>query len=659
MITRWGLPEGVGRLSAEHVRQRNASLAFHKHGRRGPVHEIRLVNSRGTYHPVGFNTLFLSLASLNPLSQETVDGHSEAIATSRVVFERDARGQILNQIGYNRANRRIYTLHYVHPNQAEYKTAEWISSPVRESGIALLKFVRPASGPEAGLAQEVRYFDSAGTPQPDRSGVYGCRYLFDARGLPVQGIVLGADGQPAVSKEGIATSTITYDALGNPTQVTSFGRDGQAVLTKYGAAGMKFAYNPSGNLQEITAVGTDGQLVTMSLWGGAAGRSFRYDARGNVVETTFFDLHRQPVTGRAGTRTTTVATFAKQKIEWDEHGGATETYFGTDGKPIVSMGQIVQTRSVWDARGYPVETSYFDEHGRPIRNNEAALSSDKRRTPTVASLNRPAWTKRIIPYTRRKDGRRSRGSVTTVVMPWKSAILALRANQNAMTSAMSSCDGKYNAQGKPIALAFFDAAEQPVNTKEGYAKVTAMYNLQGHLTEALCSMPRISPTCGKAIMPKCAAPITPRIDPSRKRCMIRTGTPHATRTATSPCGMPMTTGAIELKPLTLTRATIPRCTPMGTPSGINVQRPGPEGRDRVRWARRWVYPAYEDGFAKVRWTYNARGQVEQQTYVDAQDRLVQSTTDTRPHATATTPWDGKPRRLFFDVHGVPVQTRVT
>jgi hypothetical protein len=121
----------------------------------------------------------------------------------------------------------------VHPNQAEYKTAEWITNPVRESGIALLKFVRPASGPEAGLMQEVRYFDSAGTPQPDRSGAYGLRYLFDARGLPVEEINLGADGQPAVTKDGIARSTITYDALGNVTQEASFGRDGQPILNRH------------------------------------------------------------------------------------------------------------------------------------------------------------------------------------------------------------------------------------------------------------------------------------------------------------------------------------------------------------------------------------------------------------------------------------------
>ena len=78
---------------------------------------------------------------------------------------------------------------------------------------------------------------------------------------------------------------------------------------------------------------------------GAAGRSFRYDARGNIVESTFFDLHRQPVTGRIGSRQDDGAAFARQTIEWDEHGGAMETYFGPDGKPIVVGGRIVKTRA--------------------------------------------------------------------------------------------------------------------------------------------------------------------------------------------------------------------------------------------------------------------------------------------------------------------------
>jgi hypothetical protein len=127
----------------------------------------------------------------------------EGFLTSRVAFEHDARGQMLNQIAYYPAGRPIYTLHYVHPNMAEYKD-EGITRVVRESGNALLKFVRSESGSEAGLTQQVRFFDGAGTPQPDRSGAYGARYRLDARGLLVEPIVLGADGRPAEMKTGVA-----------------------------------------------------------------------------------------------------------------------------------------------------------------------------------------------------------------------------------------------------------------------------------------------------------------------------------------------------------------------------------------------------------------------------------------------------------------------
>src|SRR5207249_2161295 len=123
-----------------------------------------------------------------------------------------------------------------------------------------------------------------------------------------------------------------------------------------------------GNLQELAYVGTDGQLAIMRRMG-AAGRRFRYDGRGNIVETAFFDLHRQPVTGKVGLEST-VPAFARQTVEWDEHGHSLETYFGPDGKPIVLADRIVKIRGVWDARGYLVEATFFDEHERPIRNED-------------------------------------------------------------------------------------------------------------------------------------------------------------------------------------------------------------------------------------------------------------------------------------------------
>ena len=445
------------------------------------MHEIRLVNSRGAYPPEAVHTGWFSFVWLNPLPQEMRGASADAFVTSRVVFERDARGQILNQIAYNRADRRLYTLHYVHPNTAEYAEYkdEGITRVIRESGIALLKFVWLEHGPEAGLVQEVRYYDGVGKPQPERDGTYGVRYLRDARGLPIKEINLGADGQPAIAKDGTATSTMTYNALGNPTQLAHFGLDGQAHLSQNGIAGMKLAYDPSGNLQEIAFMGTDGQLVTVRLVG-AAGRNFRYDARGNLVESTFFDLHRQPVIGRKGS---IGLGFAKQTVEWDEHGGALETYFGPDGKPIVIQGRVVTTRAVWDARGYLVENAFFDEHKRSIRNADGCAKL-RFTHDDLGSLVELRCLDERDNLARSTDG----SAYTTLVRDDRgNAIETLSFGPTGQPEHYDEryvkVRRKYNAQGKEVEEAYFDATDQPIKTKEGYAKVTYTYDLQGNMTE--------------------------------------------------------------------------------------------------------------------------------------------------------------------------------
>ena len=654
VITRWGLPEGVGRLTAEQVRQRNSSLAFHQHGRRGPVHEIRLVNSRGVYHPVSFHTNFISLASLNPLSQEEVDGQSEMIATSRVGFERNAQGQILNQIGYNRADRRIYTLHYVHPNQAEYKTAEWLTNSVRESGIALLKFVRPERGPEAGLAQEVRYLDSAGTPQPDRNGAYGVRSLFDARGLPVEATNLGADGQPAVSKTGIARSTITHNALGNVTQIASFGRDGQAVLNKEGVAGMKLAYDQAGNLQEITFVGIDDQLVTAPSLG-AAGKRFRYDARGNPSETTFFDLHRQPVTGRIGE---TGMAFAKQTIVWDEHGGAMETFFGPDGKPIVIGYRIVQGRSVWDARGSLVEASFLDEHARPIRNNVGCAKfrwtrdthGGLRKQTCLDESDAPIRTTGGSAHIQWVRDERGNAIETLSFGPTDQPEL--------YDEPLVRVRNKYNAQGKEVEEAYFDAADQPVNNRDGYAKVTYTYNQQGNLTEVAFFNAQQQPTAREGGYAKILRTYNERDQLIEKTLYDPQGHPTyhedgyvTIRYTYDARGYRIATACFdEQNRPTLHTDGYTKVLAQYNDKGqlVELALVGLDGAPVL----------HKEGYAKRRQTYNERGKVAQVEYFDLQDRPVLLVYG---YATQRYIYDDLGREqtsLFFDMHGEPVHTRV-
>src|SRR5262249_47508596 len=159
-----GLPEGVGRLTDERVRHRNSTLEFMKKGRRGPVQELRVVNSRGNYPPLTANSGFLLLSGLNPLQNETQDGGLSLpshMVARRVVFERHADGRILAQRAYNAAGRLLYALQYVEPNLAKFGSGAFAEA-VRESGITHIKFVRPDKGSEAGLDEQVLFLDSSG-----------------------------------------------------------------------------------------------------------------------------------------------------------------------------------------------------------------------------------------------------------------------------------------------------------------------------------------------------------------------------------------------------------------------------------------------------------------------------------------------------------------
>ena len=112
MITRWGLPEGVGRLTDEQFRHGNSTLMFIRRGRQGAVYEIRQVNSRGVYPPLYTETNLHRLSAANPLQQVDYRGLStEFLETCRLHFEHDGDNQILNQVAYNRGGSIPYIIH--------------------------------------------------------------------------------------------------------------------------------------------------------------------------------------------------------------------------------------------------------------------------------------------------------------------------------------------------------------------------------------------------------------------------------------------------------------------------------------------------------------------------------------------------------------------
>jgi hypothetical protein len=415
----------------------------------------------------------MSLANLNPLANVGPALESELGALYRVTFERDWKGRILNQSGYNRADRLLYTLHYPQPDIAEYKEGAF-SKAVRESGITHIRFVRPDTGPEARLDKELFYLDSSGKLQPDHDGTYGYRHTFSALGLPVEATNLGGDRQPAPNRTGVAKTTFIYDGEGNITRALSLGSNGQPVLSSTGVAEARLSYDQYGNVKELALFGTGGQLVTCKQCGFAR-QTLAYDGYGNIVENTFFGPDRRLTVGHLG--------FARQTVVWDEKGRAFETYFGADGKPVPIFGRVIKQRGAWDERGNLVEMAFFDENDRPVRNDtgcaKISMTYDQH-----GNLTESACFDEGDQAVRDTDGRRGSG------LPMTNA----ESGRNDLFWTMVSQDVMRMITRKPVEIqsarqidrrSYFDAADRPAKNKDGYAKITRRYDCRARSVRIL------------------------------------------------------------------------------------------------------------------------------------------------------------------------------
>jgi YD repeat-containing protein len=656
VITRWGLPEGVGRLSDAQVRRRNTTLAFSKRGRRGPVHDVRLVNSRGVSPPLFARTAVFPWGDLNPLEQDTT--LPEDMLMCRVTIERDADGRILDQRAFNCADRELFRLHYAQPGWAEYKEGP-INIQRRESGITHIQFVWPESGPEAGLTKEVLFFDRDGNPQPDRDGTYGYGFqrVFDPQGSVEERLRLGADRQPTVNSMGIARQVLTYDALGNVTRIVNLGRDRQPVVNASGVAEEKVVYDYYGNTTEVTFLGTEGQLVTLKSLG-AAGRQFRYDEHGNLVEAAFFGPNRQLVSGRLRLFKGRLE-FARNTIGWDAEGRSRETYFGPDGKPILVFGRVAQVRNVRDDRGYIVETAYFDEHGRPTRDYEGCaklrMAYDEQGNLAESTCldetdhavrTTQGWAKATLRHDKR-------GNVT------EKSYFGPDGRPSLYEQRYVKVQITYNAQGKRIEEVYFDANDRPVRTNDGYAKITFRYDLQGQLIEAAFFDEHGGLTSRIGGYAQQRRTYDARGNLIEETFFDPQGNPVRhddeyvkARFAYDERGYRIETALFDEHD----RPTLHR-------EGYAIQRVTYDDSGRMLEAAHYGLDGSpvlltKTVFTKKKWTYDARGKVVQIVFFDPDDRLVQTVEGYAMIRAAYDDLGRETSREFLDVNGAPVHTWV-
>jgi len=364
---RWGLPEGIGRLTAEQVSRRNESVVLVRRGRRNPAHEVRVVNSAGLTPAVGLGLPIFSINELNPLPSAGSDGpeSSELIQLTRVTFSHDTNGRLLEQAGFNRGGRRLYTMHFAEPDIAEYKW-QGFGKTIRESGISYLRFSKVASGPNAGLYESVRYLDDKQRPQPDVGGDFGYRLVLDGRGLVTEVVNRGPDGADKANSYGVLKEVRSHDdPFGNLTEATTVDERGAPKPSRIGPALTRIQYDQSGNPVRMSFFDEKRQPVVAQM-AGAASIGYTYDRRGNLTSQTFFGPDQSMVVSAAG--------FAKQTIEWQSPNRFLSRVFGANGQPIPAFGGAFEGLVTADSRGYPVETTYRNREGHTTRTSQGCAT---------------------------------------------------------------------------------------------------------------------------------------------------------------------------------------------------------------------------------------------------------------------------------------------
>ena len=494
MVKRYGIPEGVGKLSTAQASHRAASLEFVTKGRYGPLLRVRAVDGSGALTPQHRVGTYLRYAD--------EDTAAERECQWEFVLDRDKR--VVYEIARDRFNRLVWGFVYsptedVSPDakkpgkrrteaKAHFVGPDGYPQPQRRSGAEYVKITYDEDGNET----KVMYTDRWGNPMPGLDKAYGRAQKYNRLGLASEIVSLDQNGLPMVDEEGNAILRLEYDeesgnlrgtkffdVNGNITRVNDgyaetkmwdyddngnagtqayFGPDGKPALHKDGYHKFTSRYNERGNRIEGRFFGLDNQPI-LSKAGYHVWKA-RYDARGNQIEWACFDTEEGPVVSRDSGlhRITKVRNDLGRLVE--------EAYFGVDGKPALQK------------NGYHKFTALYDEHDNRIEERYFGLDNQ----PILSKGGYHVWKARY-------DARGNRVEDRYFGLD-DQPILSKGGYHLGKTS--------YDARGNPLESAFFDTEERPVADRDsGVHRIGRVRDDFGRIVEEAYFGPDTKPTLHK------------------------------------------------------------------------------------------------------------------------------------------------------------------
>lgn len=499
-VEQWGVPQGIGKLTANDVQHREGSYRF-EHSKR-KLRRLSFINSYGKI-TVHHDSEHME----RPSDMQLFYNDNGMINYVKVL---DKSGKVLYKKSYNE-NLNTVIFQYDDANSTEFvlaaTTMELFKDPFsnNENKGKITRYLLTYD--QNGFVEKQEYASFFNTKVGDADGIYARVYKRDEKGRVVEERYLGHDGSPKGNKKGLGIRRHKYDETDNWIETAYYtvdeqeSTDGNGVpvvkleTDQYGnriresyvdnndtpvlrtdcnAAGFAYVRNEKGLCIEQTYFDVDGNLCYSS--NGITGWKEEFDANGYSSKRSAIDINKQICKSNEGWAYSTMVNdsvgnileiwfydeegmlvettegYAGVKMKYDNNGNQTEfVVYGKDQEPCLQSDMTAGYLAEYNEQGFIVKLTNIDNSLKPCKNNNGITS-----------------------WTREYD---NRGNATRITFYDAEGKLTLNNEKIAGIKSL------YDDFGNEVERSFFNTKEESCMINNLFYKVTYTYDSNGNLSK--------------------------------------------------------------------------------------------------------------------------------------------------------------------------------
>ncbi len=503
-VERWGIPEGVGRVSLNTMKHRQMTYRFEC--KQWKVQHLSLVNSAGkiithtdTEHQNSrFSDVYYFYTEKGKIDYKTIYDQN-----GRMLFKMDY-DENLKTVTFRQNDEFGTEMNLDANTNVLYKSGSSAFDEKSHISRYLLAY------DDDGLLVERKYVGLQNVLACDKDNIYGQRYKYDEKGRKVREEFIGSDGGLMSNNDGLAVKVYSYNKNDDWTSVSYLDAEGNGAHDGSNCYQVKLEYDEYGNRIKELYYAFDGS-PSIRTDQNVSGFRYTYNKNGFCVLQTCLGLDEEPVYCNAG--------YVSVLDSCNEYGFTVHRTFLDENNQSILYNRDGDCYSmvafVPNETGLPLDISYFDENGNRMESANGVFRYrstfdkmgnmirqqvfDKDDNPTAVDgfyhervMEYDEFSHIIREYYLDDKGNvvTSDGTIADYRMEYnrqgamtKISFRDIKGNLVAGTNLFAGYTIEYDEIGNQKIIQYFNADEKPCMIGDGYSKVEYVYNLQNNFLE--------------------------------------------------------------------------------------------------------------------------------------------------------------------------------